>query len=228
MSEYRIEYTSLSSEWKTTSILSELPVPGSRGFVTLVERLQPFGLTAQGISLQTPTNNLSDVRLDLALLDPRVTISIGYSHITLTTGEIYEGDVNSILQILQSVFGAMAVIDPKIEEGKGSTRVSLQLSLLDEQVEDFLARYAKKQEGDVTITPDAAAFVVNCDEVSRQARTRIVLAMSLHYANAIFCEITWEYESGTVGKPIEFLNQLADSGLSVLSVFDLHHFEGGK
>jgi hypothetical protein len=225
MPDYRIEYATLSTEWKFNSILSELPVPGSRGFVALVQKLQPFGLTAQGISLQTPSNNLNDVRLELALLDPRATISIGYSYITLTTGEVYDGDANTILKILQSIFEAMADIDPKIEEGKGMARISLQLPLLDEKIDSFLARYAKKQEGEVDIIPDAAAFIVKGDEASRQARTRVVFAKSVHYENALFCEITWEYESSVVGKPIEFLNRLVVSNLGILNTFDLQDFE---
>lgn len=176
MPDYSIEYTTLSSEWRFNSILSELPVPGSKGFVALVQGLQPFGLTAQGISLQTPTNNLNDVRLDLALLDPRVTISISYSYITLTSGEVFEGDAETILRILQVVFNAMAGVDPNIDNGRGNARVSLQLPLIDEQVDDFLARYAKKQDGNVTIIPDAAAFIVKSDDISRQAQTRIVFA----------------------------------------------------
>jgi len=225
MPNYRIEYTTLSSEWRFNSILSELPVPGSKGFVALVQGLQPFGLTAQGVSLQTPTNNLNDVRLDLALLAPRITISIGYSYITLTSGEIFEGDAETILRILQVIFNVMTGIDPKIDSGRGHVRVSLQLPLIDEQVDNFLARYAKKQDGNITIIPDAAAFIVKSDEISRQAQTRIVFAKSVHYANAIFCEITWEYESGKIGKPMDFLTQLAASGLSLLTAFDLYDHE---
>lgn len=50
----------------------------------------------------------------------------------------------------------------------------------------------------------------------------------MHYANAVFCEITWEYESGKVGKPMEFLSQLIARGLSILTAFDLYDHKDGK
>ncbi len=225
MASYRIENATLSTEWKFNHILSELPTPGTKGFANLVQGLQPFGLTDRGISLQTPTNNLSDVRLDLALPDHRATVSIGYSYIILNAGEVFDGEAATLLRIIQAVFSAMVEVDPKTEQGKGTTRVSLQLPLLDEQADAFMARFAKKQEGPPTIIPDAAAFIVKHDETSQEARTRIIFARSIHYDNALFCEVSWEYESDIIGKPIDFLGRLVAEELNILTLFDLHNAE---
>ena len=75
MPKYKSEHFTIKIKWNFNSILSTLPVPGTEPFAALVREFRDYGLRPNSITLQTPTNNLGDVRLDVSLTQYRVNLS---------------------------------------------------------------------------------------------------------------------------------------------------------
>jgi hypothetical protein len=94
------------------NILPGLPAPGTPAFVQLCRELKRFGFNAEKFSLETPSTKLSDVRVTIALLQDGVTLRVQYEWLELVVPAFVQGQEDSLLDIVSTTLGALALLDP--------------------------------------------------------------------------------------------------------------------
>ncbi len=228
MPKFEAEQLSVKIRWQFKFILSSLPFPGTKSFGALVREFQSFGLTPQGISLHTPTNNLGETSLEIMLLNYRASVLFDYSSLEVVVNNLLVEEDDILLRLLQGAFNVMKLIEGSTEEGRGTTIVSAHLRLLDDNISDFLTRMVKKEGEMKHLVPDAMAFRIELDDLAKQSEARIVLAKSVKYENAIFTEMTYNFGSDSAEAAIEFHQKITNHYKAVFGIFDLQESLGSK
>src|SRR5258705_12633134 len=112
MRAYTVEQTSLSLKWTFHRMLPSLPGPGTPGFADLCKGLHPYGLLPAAVTVDSPTTRLGDLYIGIVLLDNgRLTLRLSCSGLELFLKELFIGDEEILVQIVDLVFVALSSID---------------------------------------------------------------------------------------------------------------------
>jgi hypothetical protein len=221
-----IEIANVNLNWRFPNIISNLPSPNSEAFSFLIKGLQPLGLTARSVSLESPTTNLDDVALVLNLLSYKFNIRITYSGVEVEGRDIYSEEVFSIIQSLQVVFDSLETIDSEVKNGIGIFRISLHLNLVEKNVHDYISERVSAKIHNQNMAPEAVVFNLDFDDFTRNFPTKITLAKSLAVKDGLFLDISYqsgnEEENLASKDPIEFTQMLTDHYKSLLSYLELN------
>lgn len=205
---------------------SQLPSPGSEAFGILVKGLRPFEITARSINLESPSSNLDDVAITINLLNPRVTLRIGYSGIDIDVRDVEDEEVEQILQILNLTFQSLEKIDPEYKDGSGVVKISLHTKLIDKNVSEYISEKVSVKLNNSEIKPEATVFSLNFDEITKQYPTKVTIAESLAVKNGLFLEISYQSRNsanvGGVEEPINFFQSIGEHYQSILSLLELN------
>lgn len=221
-----IEIANLNLSWKFPFIVSQLPVPGTEAFNYLVRGLQPFGLTARSVSLESPGSNLDDVAIVINLLNYKFTVRLTYSGIDAEGRSIEADEAIQILQVLQIIFESFEKIDAETKNGSGVVRLSLHLKLLEKSVIDYISDRVSVKLKKQNVEPEAVVFPLDFDELTKRLPTKITIAKSVAVENGLFLEIG--YQSGKTEQdsqakePIDFFQMLSEHYKSLLSFLELN------
>ena len=225
MVKAEIENAVFVASWAFARMVSQVPSPGTEPFADLVKGLRPFGLTPRSVSVQTPTFNLDDVSVGIELLNPRVSIQLKYSGVEMTAHNVLQEDIVNILQIMTVVFESLKKLDLDVVEGTGVGRIIIDLSLKDSKIEDFLSEKISPEFAGTELSPQALAFIVKTDEFTEKFPTRITLAKSASYENALYLDINYQVTSQRNGfyieSPMQFFESLKNHYESLFLLLNL-------
>jgi hypothetical protein len=226
MYKSEIEYASLRAVWKFNQMLPQLPVPATEPFAFLVKQLVPFGINSRSITIETPSYNLADVSFIIELINPRIRLKITYEEIEILSDNVEEEDVLNILKIMSIVFECLEKLDPETKKGLGETKVSLHLTFFDEKVEDYL--FERISDKIQQATPEAIIFVLKDDATIDKFSTRITIANSSAFENALFLELSYQTQISSVEEPMAFFESLRTHYQNVFSLLDIELVEASN
>jgi hypothetical protein len=200
-------------------MLPSLPGPGSPPFVELVKGLHPFGISPSKVTLDSPSTRLGDLFLTIGLLDDRLTVRIASGSLELFVRELFVGDEEKLVPIADVLFVALTAIDSEANLGTANLRASSHLKVVSGDVEKLLSEHAKFSESVSALIPDAIVYKVNPGDESKAKELRVVIAKSLTYSDAIFMDISADYEGPvTPAELAERMNADADRIMAMLSL----------
>lgn len=226
MYDCEIEIANLSLNWRFPNIVSSLPSPNNEAFDFLIKGLQPLGLTARSVSLESPTTNLDDVALVINLLNYKFTLRITYSGVEADGRDIYPDEVFPIVQSIKVVFDSLETLHSEVKKGIGVVRISLHMGFLEKNVNEYIAERVSAKINNQNMIPEAVVFNLDFDEFTKLFPTKITLAKSLAVKNGLFLDIN--YQSGkneeelALKEPAEFLQMLTEHYQSLLSYLNLN------
>src|SRR6267142_4950354 len=105
MPEYIVKETWSSYRWTFVRMAPTIPFPGTPLFQTLLGALQPYVIAPSDVSLESPSQRLSDVALIIGLVDQRITLKITYGGVELIVNRLFAEDVPILLDISEKLFG---------------------------------------------------------------------------------------------------------------------------
>lgn len=230
MTKVEIEYANIIASWTFDQIISQLPTPGTEPFSFLIKELKLFDLTARQISFDAPGSSLADVSLTLNLLNSQLTARLTYSSIELTVQDVVDEDVPKILKIISILLAALKKLDSNITQGIGTARIGLHAVLREGSVEDFFKeRLLIKLTGE-KVKPEALVFALETDETTELFTTKVTVANSAAYPNALFIEIQYQanltHTQIYTENPIVFFENASNNYESVFKILDLELVEG--
>lgn len=223
MAEYVIEQTSVESQLTFARMLPSLPGPGTQAFATLAKALHPFGISPGGVTVDAPSSRMSDVVLNIVLLDKRVGIKITAASFELLINGLFIDDDNSLITIVDAVFDALRAVEPEAVAGTVSHRVTSHFRLMDENAVEFFGRHQISNTLEAGLVADAIAYKVNRHEGDgiHASEIRFVLAKSLLYQNALFVDLNATYPELTdTATLLTWMNSDFDRTLRVLDLVE--------
>lgn len=225
MYKSEIEYASLRATWKFNQMLHQLPTPSTEAFALLVKQLVPFGITSRSISIETPSYNLADVSFIIELVNPKIRLKITYEEIELLSDNVQAEDVLNILKIMNIAFESLEKLDSETKNGVGETKINLHLTFLDEKVEDYLSERVSDKLSQSKATPEAIVFVLKDEATMDKFSTRITVAKSNAFENALFLELGYSTQVLSVENPMAFFESLKTHYQGVFSLLDIELVE---
>lgn len=194
MIECTTEQSSLTFKWTFNRMMPSLPTPGTTAFATLCRALQPYGISPSGISLQAPTNWLSDVSLRISLLEAeRAILQITYGGFEIFINYLSHGDDAVTLEMLKIIFEALIEIDNDAISGNAKIVLNAHLRLDSSNPDAFLHKHLIGGETKDGLAPDLFYYRILLGNDPAPARIRIGVTTSVQFENAIFAELTAEY-----------------------------------
>ncbi len=194
MRAYTVEQTSVNFKWAFQRMLPSLPGPGTPAFADLCKGLHPYGLTPSAVTVDSPTTRLGDLYIGIVLLDNgRLTLRLACSGLDFFLKELFTGDEEILVRIVDLMFVALGSIDVDAIQGKANIRTSSHLKLLPGECEAMLREHTKLESAP-SLIPDAVVYKVDLGSDSKAKELRVVIAKSLVYPDAIFLEINADYE----------------------------------
>jgi len=200
MREYIVEKSSLTYRGTFRNMLTSLPVPGTSAFATLCRGLQPYDLTPTGIVVEAPSSRLADVTVGILLLKRIVELRLSYGEFTLNVQELYEEDIASLVNIMEIMFNALRETDVDADQGQVKVSSSAHLRLMQGEAREFIEDHLHGGNSGASLVPDAFAYNLKLDGRPDVKESRIVVAKSLIFPNALFVDFSIEYVA-PVGLP---------------------------
>lgn len=219
--EYTLTQATLNFHYSFDFMLPMLPVPGATPvFQTLVRELQPFKISAASISVENPSNRLSDLVMVINLLNDQLSVRIGYEYFEITVLEPQQVQgscfviLNGLMEALCKVFKSMPV-----ELGLGLPKVHWRGHLkFDKSFPEQLINKNKLQIADtsIEIVPTATIYKLQTKDPSRFFSSMFVIANSEIQEKTIVIELMLTYNptnnfTDTVSKFKTDLNHMMDS-----------------
>lgn len=200
-------------------MLPSLPGPGSPPFVELVKGLHPYGIAPSKVTVDSPSSRLGDIFVGIALLDDRLTVRITSSSLELFLKDLFVGDEEKLVPIVNVLFVALTAIDSDATLGTATLRASSHLKLAPGELDKMLADHARFSENVPSLVPDAIVYKVNLGEDSKAKELRVAIAKSLTYADSVFVDISADYEGRIT--PAELAEQMNTDADRILAMLDL-------
>jgi hypothetical protein len=194
MREYTVEQSSLNFKWSFERMLPSLPGPGSPAFAELCKGLQPYDMTPSRVTVDSPSTRLGDLFVAIALLDNRLTIRFTSAGLELFVSELLVRDEEKLIPITDLVFKALVTIDEDAVKGKASFRAYSHLKIAPGEPDVILREHTKFPDTVPAFVPDAAVYKVDLGQDSKAQDLRVGIAKSLAYADAVFVDISAEYD----------------------------------
>jgi hypothetical protein len=225
MIKSEIEYANVSINWTFNHIIPQLPAPGTDAFAFLIKELRPYDLSPQQITVDAPNTTLGDVVLGFILLDRKVSLRMTYGGLEINAQDITGKDAENILKIINITFTALSKIDAEVVNGNVGTRVGLHITLQEKTVDDYFAERISVTLANKKITPEAMVFLLQTDELTKSIQTRLTVAKSLAYENALFVDINYQADSTSESfysqNPSAFFEHLSNNYQNVISILEL-------
>ncbi len=221
MREFEIEQVSFNAKWHYKRIIPALPVAGTEAFGILCKRLAPFGLSASRILLDAPSNKLGDAVLTVILLDGRLGIKFSVSSFEIIVDELYEDDERNISDIAKVLFEALKKIDSEVDNGNVGIRLMYHLKLEAGENSKFMSEYLI--DTNTRLAPEMAIFQVSKVSESILQNSKVAIAKSAPYENAIFMDINLDYSR--VENIANFPKQIENDVVDIFNIFSLRELK---
>ena len=191
MRAFSVLQSTLTCRFAFPDILPALPAPGTPSFVQLCRGLKKFGLTADKVSIETPTTKLSDVRATFSLLNDAVVLRVQYGWFELFVPRVIKGQEDSLVEIAAATLSTIAALDEHAVEGQLVVHSLAHLALESRDPDSYIAEHFASAKG--IYEPDAFAFNVTRQPGEMRLSGRIVVARSV-IEGAVFVDYTAEYQ----------------------------------
>jgi hypothetical protein len=172
-------------------IISALPVPGTNAFVELFKRLKQFGLTAEKFSLETPTTRLSDVRVNLLLLQDTITLRVQYEAMELVVPTWVQGVEMQLMGVVNETLESFVELNPNVPGGFVSVQSVAHLRLAAGDPDRYMSE---------RLSPFGAGFVSDAFALNmlplpggNLKKGRAVIARSIPFEGSLFVDYVAEY-----------------------------------
>ncbi len=206
MREYTIEQSSLTFKWTYKWIMPLVPTPGTPSFAALCKGLAPYDLEASRVTVDVPTTRFGDVTLGIALLNNRVALRLTPSFLELYVSNLYDGDEEKLLGIVDVAFAALKAVDPDSRQGEAHVRIASHLRLAPLENFTILYEHLKMSDSIPDLIPEAAVYQIDLPKESGTKELRVVIAKSVAFEDALFVDFNSVY-SGPV-QPAELARQV--------------------
>jgi hypothetical protein len=226
MPSYEIEEATLIYRWTFNRMLTYIPGPGSAPFNTLCRRLQPHGISPSEISLDAPSSRLSDVILLIVLFGGRVQIRVNLAWAEVFAKELADEDVTALFDIGDALVTALKEADEEVDKGRVNITYRAHSSLPPYQTVPFLHKYLTANIPN--LVPDAFAYKLHLEDASEVQDSRLVVAKSLLFDNALYIDLSVDYI--IEGEPLKPGRRFERDLESALALFELKRVEptGGE
>ncbi len=219
MREFEIEQVSLNVKWNYERIIPSLPVTGTEAFGILCKGLAPFGLLASRILADAPTNKLGDALMTIILLEGRLGIKFSISSFEIIVDELYEDDEQNVIDIADIIFEALKKIDSDVENGKPNINLRYHLKLSPNENTKILSEHLSLSGNNPNLSPEMAIYQINLEENTILQNSRVAIAKSVAYENAIFLDIHLDYSE--IKNTLEFARNVQKDVTEIFSLFGL-------
>ena len=224
---YRVEQASVNFRWMCPDILAALPIPGSTQFRELARRLQPFDLEARTVTVDTPSNRLSDVVVTFGLQKGEIRLLFSYTGFEIQIDKLLDEHLGVIPELAQTAFSSLQEF--RIVSKPGTYQLNYHAHLaLDNGVAKQILREHLSQPDPFSpadgLEPDALAYRLPTGNRSDLMDARVVLARSLLLKEGLFADFSATY---TDEPGVATLSNTATADvLGCLGKFGLHHPSG--
>lgn len=219
MREFEIEQVSLNVKWNYERIIPSLPTVGTEAFGTLCKKLAPFGLSASRILADAPTNKLGDALMTIILLDGRLGIKFSISFFEIIVDDLYEDDKQNVIDIANIIFEALKKIDEDVEKGKANIRLMYHLKLSPNENTKILSEHLSLSGNNPNFSPEMAIYQVNLEENTNLQNSRVAIAKSISYENAVFLDVYLDYSR--MENTTEFAENVQKDVIEIFNIFGL-------
>lgn len=218
---YEIEEATIIYRWSFNRMLSYIPGPGTSPFKTLCRMLQPHGISPSEISLDAPSNRLSDIILAVALFGGRILIRFNLAWAEVYAKELADEDVTALFDIGDALVTVLKEVDEEVDKGRVNITYRAHLSLPPYQTTPFLHKYLAANI--LHLAPDAFAYKIQLGDATDVQDSRLVVAKSLLFDNALYIELSVDYIID--GKPLAPGQRFKHDLESALALFELKPME---
>ncbi len=219
MREFEIQQVSLNVKWNYERIIPSLPIVGTEAFGILCKRLAPFGLSASRILADAPTNKLGDALMTIILLEGRLGIKFSVSFFEIIVDELYEDDEQNVVDIANIIFEALKKIDQDVENGKVNIRLMYHLKLSPNENTKILSEHLSLSGNNPNLSPEMAIYQVNLEQNTILQNSRVAIAKSVSYENAVFLDVYLDYSR--IENTREFAENVQNDVIGIFDIFGL-------
>jgi len=219
MREFEIEQVSLNVKWNYERIIPSLPVIGTEAFGILCKRLAPFGLSASRILADAPTNKLGDALMTIILLEGRLGIKFSVSSFEIIVDDLYEDDERNVIDVADIIFEALKKIDPDVENGKANIRLMYHLKLSPNENTKILSEHLNLFGNNPNLSPEMAIYQVNLEENTILENSKVAIAKSVAYENAVFLDVYLDYSK--IENTAKFAENVQKDVIEIFEIFGL-------
>lgn len=189
--QYTIKESSAIYRWTFEHMLSGLPVPGSIQFLELLKQLEKYRITPADVSVEAPSQRLSEVALIVLLFSQRVSLRVTYAYVELTVNRLFADDSPILVDIGQAVFRVLRLIDNIDLSGHVTVIVRAHLNIgID--ADKFLSRQLVNEDaGEVKLDAMLCRVPSRKKEIEE---IRVLIARSMIYPpDSLFVDATITY-----------------------------------
>lgn len=152
------------------------------------------------------------------MLDDRLTVRITSASLELFLRDLFVGDEEKLVPIVDVLFVALTAIDSDATLGTATLRTSSHLKLAPGELDKLLAEHARFSENVPGLTPDAIIYKVNLGD-SKAKELRVAIAKSLTYPDSVFVDLSADYEGPIT--PAELAERMNTDGDRIVAMLDL-------
>ena len=186
-----IESSSVEAQWTAPSLIPELPFPGTKEFGRLIQVLEPYGLDASKISVETPSNRVSDVELRIALRAVDLDLSLLYTGFRIGTDRFLDSHREPIGKLAAITAALILPSAGLVPGGKFSVRYHGHLRLNEGSRTDFLRSLLGHPSG---LDPTGASFLFDPPTDANVAASSVLVEHSKKIDGGLYvrCDVDFE------------------------------------
>ena len=188
---FTLDRASLNIWWTSGEVLWGLPLPGTRQFGLLLKSLEPHGVTAREIIVESPSKLLADVVLGLGLLSGEVRLLLSYTGFEISIDELLHHHLKSIVTIAGSAQASLTDFREPDNAGSLTIRYAAHLHVGANALEVILRNNLPVT--DAALLPDAFAYTVSPPGRHDIQEVRAVIERSLRSPENVYVEVTSKY-----------------------------------
>lgn len=190
---YRVAAASVSCRWKCPQILAGLPFPGTPHFGELMKAFETDGVEARNITVETPSNRLSDVVLSIGILRGEIRLLLNYAGFEIAIDRLLEDHIPIVPRLAKVAVESLRDFRISSEPGEFEVSYRAHFELEPGLVRRILATYLRDTGFAQSVNPDAFAYRMRPEGRTDIKECRMVFAQSLLLKEALYVDLGIAY-----------------------------------
>ncbi|MBI4908392.1 MAG: hypothetical protein HY820_32505 [Acidobacteria bacterium] len=186
-----IALSSVESQWLSPSVLPELPLPGTKSFATVLKVLSPYGPDASRITVETPSNRLSDVEVRFGLRGGNIQASLLYSGFRIQVAPFENAYEKDLRELSARLFDAISSPDLLPPGGRFQIRFQCHLTLSGATADDYLSERVSGS----SMKPEGCSYQFVPPATSGLQIARVIFEKSSRVPAGLYVSCNMEFDA---------------------------------
>ena len=210
----KVLHSTIEIDWLSPTLVAELPFPGTRAFAAIVNDLEPYQPEAGRMTVETPSNKVSDVFVRFGLRKGEIELRLYYTGFKIWVSPFEKSHAADLVLLAMVAFNNLGFREMFPPIGRLNVHYKGHLQLEEGSLIPMLREHVSSRLAG--LEPDGCSYLFTPLDVPAVRPAKLHLERSLKFDESLFVDLRLELDvvenlDVLIGRSLETIGNAIDS-----------------